>query len=162
MPYSFTLNATIPAPAQEIYEAWLDSLVHSEMTGGKASMSDEIDADHGDARRSGRRNFAYAGAQQRAGGSDELRTGGWQEHYFEPMKEYFVARKRGGVTAAAPNKKRKRVAAGAKSKRAAPKAKAAASKKRPKRAIAAKTQFKRAKKTKSKSTRGKRGSRGDT
>ena len=45
MPYSFTLNATIPAPAQEIYEAWLDSLVHSEMTGGKASMSNEIDTE---------------------------------------------------------------------------------------------------------------------
>jgi hypothetical protein len=31
--------------ARKIYETWLDSLGHSEMTGGKASMSDEIDAE---------------------------------------------------------------------------------------------------------------------
>lgn len=45
MPYSFTLTATIPASAQEIYDAWLDSLAHSQMTGGEASMSDEIGAE---------------------------------------------------------------------------------------------------------------------
>ncbi len=45
MPYAFTLTTTIPASAQEIYDAWLDSLLHSEMTGGQASMSDEIDAE---------------------------------------------------------------------------------------------------------------------
>jgi len=42
MPYTFTLTKTIPATAQEIYEAWLDSLSHSEMTGGTAKMSDQI------------------------------------------------------------------------------------------------------------------------
>ena len=201
MPYSFTLNATIPAPAQEIYEAWLDSLVHSEMTGGKASMSDETDAEVSawDGYITGRNLELVPGErivqswrttqftdehedsiitvtleEVECGtlltlvhtnvpeGQTSYEQGGWQEHYFEPMKEYFVARKRGGVTAAAPNKKRKRVAAGPKSKRATPKAKAAASKMRPKRAIAAKTQSKRAKKTKSNLTRGKRGSRGDT
>ena len=45
MPYTFTLTATIPASPQEIYEAWLDSLGHSEMTGGEASMSDEVGAE---------------------------------------------------------------------------------------------------------------------
>ena len=45
MPYAFTLTTTIPASAQEIYDAWLDSLAHSEMTGGEADMSDEIDAE---------------------------------------------------------------------------------------------------------------------
>jgi uncharacterized protein YndB with AHSA1/START domain len=45
MPYTFTLNATIPATPEEIYQAWLDSLAHSEMTGGEASMSDQIDAE---------------------------------------------------------------------------------------------------------------------
>ena len=45
MPYTFTLTATIPASPQEIYEAWLDSLGHSEMTGGEARMSEEIGAE---------------------------------------------------------------------------------------------------------------------
>jgi uncharacterized protein YndB with AHSA1/START domain len=45
MPYAFTLTATIPASAREIYEAWLDSIAHSEMTGGEAMMSDEVGAE---------------------------------------------------------------------------------------------------------------------
>jgi uncharacterized protein YndB with AHSA1/START domain len=45
MPYTFILTATIPASPQEIYEAWLDSLGHSEMTGGEARMSEEIGAE---------------------------------------------------------------------------------------------------------------------
>ncbi len=45
MPYAFTLTSKIPASAQEIYGAWLDSLAHSEMTGSEASMSDEIGAE---------------------------------------------------------------------------------------------------------------------
>ena len=45
MPYAFTLTTTIPASPQEIYEAWLDSAIHSRMTGGDASMSDETDAE---------------------------------------------------------------------------------------------------------------------
>ncbi len=45
MPYTFTLTATIPASPAEIYQAWLDSLGHSEMTGGEASMSDEVGAE---------------------------------------------------------------------------------------------------------------------
>jgi uncharacterized protein YndB with AHSA1/START domain len=45
MPYTFTLNATIPATPEEIYQAWLDSLAHSEMTGGEASMSDQLGAE---------------------------------------------------------------------------------------------------------------------
>ena len=45
MPYTFTLTATIPATPEEIYQAWLDSLGHSEMTGGEASMSDQIGAE---------------------------------------------------------------------------------------------------------------------
>ena len=45
MPYAFTLTASIPATPEEIYEAWLDSLAHSEMTGGEANMSDQIGAD---------------------------------------------------------------------------------------------------------------------
>ena len=45
MPYDFTLTAVIPASAREIYEAWLDSVAHSEMTGGQARVSDEIGAE---------------------------------------------------------------------------------------------------------------------
>ena len=45
MPYTYTLTSIIPATPQEIYDAWLDSLVHSEMTGGEASMSDEVGAE---------------------------------------------------------------------------------------------------------------------
>jgi uncharacterized protein YndB with AHSA1/START domain len=45
MPYAFTLTTTVPASAQEIYEAWLDSLAHSEMTGSEAVMSDAVGAE---------------------------------------------------------------------------------------------------------------------
>jgi uncharacterized protein YndB with AHSA1/START domain len=46
MPYSYTLSAVIPASPSEIYRAWLDSIGHSEMTGGgEATMSDEVGAD---------------------------------------------------------------------------------------------------------------------
>jgi uncharacterized protein YndB with AHSA1/START domain len=45
VPYNFTLTTLIPASPQEIYEAWLDSVTHSEMTGGDAMMSDEIGAE---------------------------------------------------------------------------------------------------------------------
>ncbi len=45
MPYSFVLTATIPASPQEIYDAWLDSVSHSEMTGCDANMSDRIGAE---------------------------------------------------------------------------------------------------------------------
>jgi uncharacterized protein YndB with AHSA1/START domain len=45
VPYAFTLTTTIAASPQEIYEAWLDSVIHSQMTGGEASMSDETGAE---------------------------------------------------------------------------------------------------------------------
>jgi uncharacterized protein YndB with AHSA1/START domain len=45
VPYAFTLTTTIPASPQEIYDAWLDSVIHSQMTGGEASMSDETGAE---------------------------------------------------------------------------------------------------------------------
>ncbi|HXX03255.1 MAG TPA: SRPBCC domain-containing protein [Xanthobacteraceae bacterium] len=45
MPYTFVLTAAMPASTQEIYETWLDSLGHSEMTGGEATMSDEVGAE---------------------------------------------------------------------------------------------------------------------
>lgn len=45
MPYSYTLSTVIPASPAEIYQAWLDSIIHSEMTGGEATMSEEVGAD---------------------------------------------------------------------------------------------------------------------
>jgi uncharacterized protein YndB with AHSA1/START domain len=45
MPYSFVLTATIPASPREVYDAWLDSISHSEMTGGEATMSDQVGAE---------------------------------------------------------------------------------------------------------------------
>jgi uncharacterized protein YndB with AHSA1/START domain len=35
----------IPASPAEIYNAWLDNIAHSEMTGGEAIMSDEVGAE---------------------------------------------------------------------------------------------------------------------
>jgi uncharacterized protein YndB with AHSA1/START domain len=45
MTYTFTVASKIPASPQEIYDAWLDSLAHSAMTGGEANMSDQIGAE---------------------------------------------------------------------------------------------------------------------
>jgi uncharacterized protein YndB with AHSA1/START domain len=45
VPYDFKLTTTIPASAQEIYDAWLDSLSHSEMTQAPARMSNKIGAE---------------------------------------------------------------------------------------------------------------------
>jgi len=45
MPYSYTLTGIIPASPREVYEAWLDSVAHSQMTGGEATMSDEVGAE---------------------------------------------------------------------------------------------------------------------
>jgi uncharacterized protein YndB with AHSA1/START domain len=172
----------IPASAREIYEAWLDSVAHSEMTGGQARMSDEIGAEmsawdgyiigrnlelvpherivqswrttefadeHGD-------SIITVTLEDDDGGTlltlvhsnvpDEQTSyeqGGWQEHYFEPMTEFFSKRAGTAKTATAASKpKRKRATAKARSKRAAPKVKrkvtkyaakrpAAKSKKRP-------------------------------
>jgi activator of HSP90 ATPase len=38
----YTISATIKAPVSKIYEGWLNSKIHSEMTGGKAEISDEL------------------------------------------------------------------------------------------------------------------------
>jgi len=45
MPYAYTLTAKIPATPEEIYQAWLDSIGHSEMTGSQATMSDQVGAE---------------------------------------------------------------------------------------------------------------------
>jgi uncharacterized protein YndB with AHSA1/START domain len=45
MPYSYTLTTVVPADPRDIFDAWLDSAGHSDMTGGKASMSPDIGAE---------------------------------------------------------------------------------------------------------------------
>ena len=171
MPYAFTLTTTIPASAQEIYEAWLDSIAHSEMTGAEASMSDEVGTDVSawDGYITGRNLELVPGErivqswrttefedehedsiitlilEELEDGTlltlahtnvpDEQTSyelGGWEKHYFEPMKEYFADSER---TGAGKKSKRvdsspKRAAARKKSKRTAPK-KMASPRKRP-------------------------------
>jgi uncharacterized protein YndB with AHSA1/START domain len=134
MPYTFTLRTTIPASAQDIYDAWIDSAGHSEMTGAEASMSDEIDAEVSawDGYISGRNIELVPGERivqswrttkfteeqedsiitvtlEESDGETLLtlihshvpdahtsyQRGGWQEHYFEPMIEYFSRFERG-------------------------------------------------------------------
>jgi uncharacterized protein YndB with AHSA1/START domain len=202
MPYAFTLTTTVPASAQEIYEAWLDSLAHSEMTGSEAVMSDEVGDEVAawDGYITGRNLELVPGKRivqswrttefedehedsiltvtleevedgtlltlvhsQVPDGQTSYEEGGWQEHYFEPMQEYFKKRKRGGgKTKAAPKaktkskakSKTKRTATRAKSKPAAAKAKTRNKKKSKRVAVKAKPKSK--KKAKRKTTAGKR------
>jgi uncharacterized protein YndB with AHSA1/START domain len=219
VPYAFTLTTTIPASPQEIYEAWLDSVVHSEMTGGEASMSDATGArvsawdgyitghnlelvpgerivqswrttqftdEHEDSQIIVTLKAVEDGTLltlEHTNVPDAQRSyeeGGWQEHYFDPMKEYFGKRKRprtrrtakgvarktktkraGAGRTAGPavrraKPKRARAATRAKAKRVASKARRTGGKKAPKRAAAAKSTRPRAKKTRSKTARGKR------
>jgi uncharacterized protein YndB with AHSA1/START domain len=197
MPYAFTLTTTIPASAQEIYDAWLDSLAHSEMTGGEATMSDEIGAEvsawdgyitgcnlelvPGERIVQSWRTTKFTDEHEDSiiavmleedeggtlltlvhsnvpDGQTSYEQGGWQEHYFEPMKEHFANRKRaaGGEKSKAATPKTKRAAKRTKSRRAAPRAKAMADKEKSKRAVAANAKPKRAKRTKSKAAQGKR------
>jgi uncharacterized protein YndB with AHSA1/START domain len=168
MPYDFTLTAIMPASAQEVYEAWLDSLAHSQMTGGEASMSDETDAEVSawDGYISGRnlhlvpgerivqswRTTNFSGEHEdsvitvsleetedgtlltlvHSNVPDEQTSyerGGWETHYFEPMKAYFAVRRQ----APAAKKAKTKTKAKPETKAAAPKArpKGAATKPKP-------------------------------
>jgi len=158
MPYTFTLSDIIPATPQAIYNAWLDSRGHSEMTGGKATASAEIGGAFTawDDYISGRnvqlvpgtrivqtwRTTGFTHEQQYSvitvllteapGGTRVTIThanvpddhkgyenGGWQEHYFNPMKAYF-----GNAKAAKPKAAKAKPAMARASKAKAAKAKA--------------------------------------
>jgi uncharacterized protein YndB with AHSA1/START domain len=193
VPYVFSLTTTIPASAQEIYDAWLDSITHSEMTRSKASMSDEVGAEvsawdgyitgsnldliPGERIVQSWRTTQFTDEQEDSivtltleeveggtlltlvhsnvpDGQTSYEQGGWQEYYFEPMKEYFANPQRAGVGETSKvEPKTKRAATRTKSKHAAPRAKATAGKVKPQRAGAAKTTPKRAKKAKKKAKR---------
>jgi uncharacterized protein YndB with AHSA1/START domain len=209
MQYAFTLTTTIPASAQEIYEAWLDSLAHSEMTGSEAIMSDEVGAEVAawDGYITGRNLELVPGERivqswrtseftdehedsiitltleevadgtlltlvhsKVPEGQTSYERGGWQVHYFEPMKEYFARRKKAGggrkAKAAASSKAKTKAKAKTKTKaKSKPKSRGTAkskpatsrpnsrSKKRSKRTVA-KGKPKRAKKAKRKAAKG--------
>lgn len=194
MPYDFTLTAIIPASARQIYDAWLDTLGHSEMTGSAATMSNEIGADvsawggyitgrnlelaPGERIVQSWRTSQFTDDHEDSiitvtleavsggtlltlthtnvpDGQTSYERGGWQDHYFKPMTDYFSGRK--GAHAAKKAKpaapKRKRAATAVKTKRKALKAKTAAVEKKSKHAVAAKA---RPKRTKSKGAEPKR------
>lgn len=179
MPYDYTLTAIIPASPQEIYEAWLDSAAHSEMTGAEARMSDEIGGqvsawdgyitgrnlelvpherivqswrttefadEHGDSiitvileddDEGTLLTLVHSNVPE---GQTSYEESGWQEHYFEPMAEFFSEREGTGKRAeTAPKPKRSRATAKsktkmtAKTKRTAPKVAKKAMKKNSKR-----------------------------
>jgi uncharacterized protein YndB with AHSA1/START domain len=145
MPYTYTLTTTLPASAADIYQAWLDSRAHSEMTGGDARQSDQVGAavSAWDDYITGRNLELVPGERivqswRTTQFTDEhedsvivvtldevedgtlltlvhrnvpeeqtgYERGGWQEHYFEPMKEYF-AKRAGNTAKAAPKGKAK-------------------------------------------------------
>jgi uncharacterized protein YndB with AHSA1/START domain len=181
MAYTFTLTTTIPASASQIYDAWLDNLGHSEMTGSKADMSNEVGADVSawggyitgrnlDLIPGERIVQSWRTSQFVEDHEDSIITvtledaengtlltlihsnvpddqtsyeeGGWEQHYFGPMKKYFAETNRN-----APQRKRRRaLATASKLKRA--KAKAKAIKNRSHRRVAAGAKSKRAKKQK--------------
>jgi uncharacterized protein YndB with AHSA1/START domain len=193
MQYAYTLTTTLPASAQEIYEAWLDSLAHTEMTGSEAIMSDEVGAEVAawDGYITGRNLELVPGMrivqswrttefddehedsiitvtlEEVADGTlltlthskvpeahKSYEGGGWQKHYFEPMKDYFGKRKRAGTAkAAAPKAKAKaKTKPAAKSKPAKSKAKMRSKTKSKRAAAKAKRKIaKKAKRSRSKS-----------
>lgn len=190
VPYGFTLTTTLPASPQEIYDAWLDSVGHSQMTGSDARMSDKTGAEVSawDGYITGRNVELVPGERivqswRTRNFTDEhedslitvtlekveegtlltlshtnvpdaqtsYEQGGWQQHYFDPMKDYFSARQRtrpGRKSKSATRKtgpkragtaqsaKSRRTAQAAPSRRGAQKAKAKVGKKAPKRAAA--------------------------
>jgi len=57
----FRLKKIINASAKDIYNTWLNSAGHTDMTGGEALISDKI--------------------------GDSFTA--WDDHYFQPMNAYF-------------------------------------------------------------------------
>jgi uncharacterized protein YndB with AHSA1/START domain len=198
MTYTFTLTTIIPASARQIYDAWLDSLGHSEMTGSKADMSNEVGADVSawggyitgrnlELTPGERIVQSWRTAQFVEEHEDSIITvsledtengtlltlvhsnvpdnqmsyeqGGWEQHYFGPMKKYFADRIQAGTgetsKRTAPRQKRRRaVATASKLRRAKSKAKASKNKSRGR--VAASTKSRHAKKTGGKLTKPKR------
>jgi uncharacterized protein YndB with AHSA1/START domain len=128
MPFSFTLTDIIPATPQQIYDAWLDSRGHTQMTGSAARAKPVEGATFSAwggyikgknlTLKPGRRivqswrttKFVKQDPDSQIevlleavpegtrltlhhtnvpDGHGGYQDGGWQQHYFEPMKQYF-------------------------------------------------------------------------
>jgi uncharacterized protein YndB with AHSA1/START domain len=128
MPFSFTLTDIIPATPQQIYDAWLDSRGHTQMTGSAARAKPVEGATFSAwggyikgknlTLKPGRRivqswrttKFVKQDPDSQIevlleavpegtrltlhhtnvpDGHAGYQDGGWQQHYFEPMKQYF-------------------------------------------------------------------------
>jgi uncharacterized protein YndB with AHSA1/START domain len=128
MPFSFTLTDIIPATPQQIYDAWLDSRGHTQMTGSAARAKPVEGATFSAwggyikgknlTLEPGRRivqswrttKFVKQDPDSQIevlleavpegtrltlhhtnvpDGHAGYQDGGWQQHYFEPMKQYF-------------------------------------------------------------------------
>src|SRR5262249_17994180 len=165
MSYSFTLTDIIPAPPAAIYDAWLHSRGHTEMTGSKATQSPRIGARVGAwggyisgknlELVPGRRivqswrttQFTDADPDSKISvtlravpggtritlrhsrvpdGQTSYEKGGWQDHYFKPMKADF-AKQAGRLERkyAGTKKSRAKVGAAARAKAVTGRAKAA-------------------------------------
>jgi uncharacterized protein YndB with AHSA1/START domain len=128
MTYEFKLSCVLPAPPAAVYDAWLTSAGHSNMTGSAAKMSKRVGAEvsawdgyifgknlelepgrrivqswrttefgEGDANstiivtlspiKAGcRLSLRHSGVPDSQTGYEK---GGWDSHYFDPMKAYF-------------------------------------------------------------------------
>ncbi|MFT6716206.1 MAG: activator of HSP90 ATPase [Saprospiraceae bacterium] len=123
----FTTTSTIPASPQEIYEAWLSSKGHTQMTGGAATASNKVGGkfrawdgyitgknialEPNSSIKQSWRTSEFQNSEEDSlveirlieNGINTILTlthtnlpehgeqykNGWEEHYFQPMKEYF-------------------------------------------------------------------------
>jgi len=133
MTYDFELTDVMPASPQDVYDAWMSSEGHGEMTGTECEIDPRVGGEYeaGDGYITGRtvalepgrrivqswRTTEFADSDPDSeievllepldGGKNtrltlrhrgvpanqpEYEHGGWQDNYFEPMKEYFLSR----------------------------------------------------------------------
>ncbi|MGP0060320.1 MAG: SRPBCC domain-containing protein [Beijerinckiaceae bacterium] len=130
MAFAFNMTDIIPATPQQIYDAWLDSHGHSNMTGSPAEVTpiegaaftawdgyitgrnkrlephrrivqswrttqfvpedadSEIDVLLEPHEEGTKLTLTHSNVPD---GHTKYRDGGWQDHYFEPMKLYFTS-----------------------------------------------------------------------
>src|SRR5229473_3555630 len=104
MPFEFYVSDIIPATSNEIFDAWLDSRGHEQLTGGQPA---QISADEGanftawngyitgrnlkldPARRIVQSWRTTKFTKDDPDGHTSYRDGGWQNNYFDPMKKHF-------------------------------------------------------------------------
>ena len=92
MPYMFELRCTLPAPPREVYETWLSSEGHSQMTGAAADSDEDslIEVTLAPAPEGALLTLRHSHVPD---GQTSYERGGWRDFYFEPMRAYFQARR---------------------------------------------------------------------